>query len=157
MSALEPLDAVGARIHALGARIDAPDDLLPTLRRTEDSARPHIEVDARYHWVVVERGEELERRSTDDLDQLLYWTFESACFSMACSYELHHRASGQDTRPIMFARQCALLGALDPAWAHACAARQAAVLAEHPFTDGLDRVPPTARPSILARLFRSRS
>jgi hypothetical protein len=38
---------------------------------------PYIEVaDDAYFFVSEERGVELERRRTDDLDELLYWIFD---------------------------------------------------------------------------------
>jgi hypothetical protein len=39
--------------------IDAPDHVLPTFGYSEETGRPHIEVDgAAFHHVVVERGRE---------------------------------------------------------------------------------------------------
>jgi len=129
------LDAIRDRIEVLAGRIGAPAQLLPTYGVTADGARPHVEVDARYHLVVVERGEELERLSTDDLQALLYGVFQSVAFSMACAHELAHRRPGPDPRRLMFQRQRELLGALDPAWAARAAAEQAATLARHPYVE----------------------
>ena len=68
--------------------IAAPASSLPTFGKTEDGARPHIEVrsDA-YHYVVVERGCELERKRTPDLQELLYWVFSDVTHQMAFQYE----------------------------------------------------------------------
>ena len=53
--------------------IGAPANRLPTFGRSEQSGRPHIEVDpVGYHYIIAERGQELERRITFDLDDLLY-------------------------------------------------------------------------------------
>lgn len=131
---LKTMDAVRGRVEQLAGSISAPADHLPTYGKSSDSARPHIEIDDRYHWIVVERGEELERRSTLILHQLLYWVFASVTFSMACDYELTHRRRGEDVRRIIFRRQLELLRSLDPSWAKLRAAELAVTLAAHPFT-----------------------
>lgn len=130
------LAAIQARVEALAERIGAPAHLLPTYGATEDFARPHVEADDRYHFVVVERGQELERSSSPDLDALLYRVFRSVAFSMACAYELARRRPGRDPRRLIFQHERDLLAVLDPAWSERIAAEQAATLAKHPFADG---------------------
>jgi hypothetical protein len=127
---------LAAEIRRRAALIAAPDDLLPTFDRTTDGGRAHIEVDDRYHYVVVERGVELERHATRDLDALLYRVFDAVASSMAWLYELHHRREGEDPRRQGFARQLDLLRTLDPAWAARREAVLAATLRKHPFQDG---------------------
>src|SRR4051812_13388363 len=64
-----------ARLAALNG---APAGYLPTYGRSEDFARPHIEFDGtQFHFVVVERGQELERVSSTDPLEILYHVFES--------------------------------------------------------------------------------
>lgn len=60
------LDAIRGRVEVLAGEIEAPSELLPIYGRSEDGARPHIEVgsDGRMAWVVIERGAEIEGRST---------------------------------------------------------------------------------------------
>ncbi|HEY9219266.1 MAG TPA: Imm63 family immunity protein [Phenylobacterium sp.] len=123
-----------AEVVALARRIDAPADLLPTFGVSQDGARPHLEVDVRYHFVVVERGVELERRSTQDLQVLLYWTFETVTFSMATAWELRHRREGEDFRVQLFGKQLALLAELEPAWSTRKRREYVQVLKRHPLT-----------------------
>lgn len=132
---MESLHAVQAQVEALAARIDAPPHLLPTYGRSDDGARPHLEIDDRYHFVVVERGQELERRSTDDLDELLYWVMGTTTFSMACAHELRHRREGVDFRRLLFAKQVEWLRRLSPDWAERKQGEHAETLKLHPFTD----------------------
>ena len=87
-----------AVVEKLAARIEAPENVLPTYGASEDSARPHIEIDGRYHFVVVERGLELERRTTTDLDEILYWIFDGVTSSLASRYEVRNRNPGEDFR-----------------------------------------------------------
>lgn len=90
------LAGIESRVNELARRVGAPGDLLPTYGSTEDFARPHVEVDARgCHLVVVERGQELDRYTTDVRDELLYRIFSSVTFSMAAQHELKHRAQGR--------------------------------------------------------------
>ncbi|HYY56938.1 MAG TPA: Imm63 family immunity protein [Pyrinomonadaceae bacterium] len=130
------LSEIRTEIDRLAARIDASGYVLPTYGRSEDGARPHIEVDARgYHYVVVERGQELERLTTSDLDKLLFNVFESVTFSLASKYELAHRIEHQDCRRILFRRQIELLSMLSPHWGERQARSHEQTLRQHPFDD----------------------
>ena len=81
---LQSLANIQHEVTPLAQKIQAPLSMLPTFGATEDFARPHIEVDAcGYHVVVVERGEEQERRTTFDYLELLYWIFCHITFEMA--------------------------------------------------------------------------
>lgn len=130
------LEEISGEVERLAVRIGAPEYILPTYGRTDDGARPHIEVNSRgYHYVVVERGQELTRLTTKDLDELLFNVFESVTFSLACEYELKHRVERQDSRRILFGRRVELLSALNPRWGELESKRQEEILREHPFDD----------------------
>ena len=94
------LDDIKELVDSLAGKINAPQHLLPTYGRTIDGAHPHIEInnDGRFHYVVVERGEELSRDIASDMDDLLFMIFSSVTFSMACDFELKHRRKQEDTR-----------------------------------------------------------
>jgi hypothetical protein len=109
---------------------------LPTYGHTEDGARPHIEVDSRaYHYVVVERGQELSRFTTHDVDELLYRIFQSVTSDLAFTYELAHRVEAQDCRRLAFQRQVELLSQLSPSWGERDADEHQRILRTHPFDD----------------------
>lgn len=86
-----------------------------------DAACPFVEVhDGILHWVVMERGQELEHRTTGNLDELLHWVALDATSSMAQDWELEQRdrfPAGRDTRIGWLAKQVDLLRRLDPQWA----------------------------------------
>jgi len=125
-------------VRKLAARIDAPADRLPTFDGPEGSARPHIEVHGGlYHWVVSERGTEYERRTTPDLDRLLYWVFGSVTFEMASEYEVYHRVPDEDSRRLLFKRHLELLKALSPSWHEEKMKELEVILRENPFDDDL--------------------
>ena len=132
------LNQINSEIKRLAAQIGAPDHLLPTYGYSEDGARPHIEVDSRrYHYVVVERGQEISRVTTEDLDELLYHVFEGVTFTLACDYEVKHRVKNQDFRRLMFGRQIELLSILSPKWAEIEARDHKRILQQHPYDDSL--------------------
>ena len=129
-------------IRAWIERVDAqlpgsrPDHLFPSYGRSQDFARPHIEVHDAYHYVVVERGEELRRDTTIDLNELLYWVFQSITHDMASSYAAARHPPANGFRRAMFRRQLQLLGFLDAGWSARRRAEIMATLTAHPFTDG---------------------
>jgi hypothetical protein len=130
------LDAIRRRIQSIGRAIDAPDEYLPTYGSSRDFARPHIEVDERgYHYVVVERGRELERRTFGSIEDLLYEVFRHVCSTLAADYEAAHRIAGEDFRRQMFERQLALMASLSQEWAERERRRIDAILLEHPYRD----------------------
>jgi hypothetical protein len=130
------IDGLRKSVQRVAAIISAPSDLLPTYGASRDFGHPHIEVDQNgYHYIVVERGQEIERWSTQNPNELLFWVFDSATFSMAVAYELIHRMEGQDCRRIIFEKKLELLGALDSDWRARAGKAQKAILERHPFDD----------------------
>ena len=124
------VDIRAAKIGAAGHRA------LPTYGRTEDSARPHIEIDSLgYHFVVVERGQEFSRITTHDLDNLLYLVFQTLTFTLAIDYELAHRIETQDCRRLAFQKQVEFLTELSESWGRRVAQDHEQILQKHPFDD----------------------
>ncbi|MGO4449088.1 Imm63 family immunity protein [Phyllobacterium sp. TAF24] len=123
-------------VHDLAATIGVPSKYLPTFGATADFGRPHIEISSIYHWVVVERGTERERRSTISLDELLYWSLKSATFNMACDFELEHRRPDEDFRRQLFAKHIELMSSLNHDWGQALSDKYDRIIHAHPFDDG---------------------
>ncbi|HEX5808543.1 MAG TPA: Imm63 family immunity protein [Anaerolineales bacterium] len=136
MSERLSLIEIKSEIDWLAAMIKAPPDVLPTYGYSNDGAHPHIEVDARgYHYVVRERGQETDRVTTTELQELLYHVFEHVTFSLACQYELRHRVEGQDFRRLLFRYQVALLTMLSAEWAEREAHEHEHILERFPYDD----------------------
>ena len=125
------------QVDKIADLISAPIDSLPTYGYSRDMAYPHIEIDSlgRLHYVVIERGQEFKRLTTTNLDELLYWIFDSITFSMACDYELKNRIENQDSRRIMFAKQEELLAIINPLWKDKHHLEHLKILEDHPFDD----------------------
>ena len=132
------LEKIRDKINKLATRINPPSHSLPTYVRTEDGARPHIEVDANgYHYIVVERGQERQHRTTNSLSKLFYWIFKDATFIMALNYELENRIPKQDFRRLMFAKQIELMGMIDPNFGTLCKQEIDEILNRNPYDDSL--------------------
>ena len=127
------LPEIKAEVDRLAAILGAGQGILPTYGTSEDFARPHIEVGAQYHYVIVERGLERDRKSFATLDGLLEQIFDDVTFGMAFSYELAHRIESQDCRILGFAKQIELMEQLNPDWAAREAARHASILRHAPY------------------------
>jgi hypothetical protein len=130
-------EEVKKRVNELASEINAPEELLPTYGYSKDFAYPHIEIDNRgaYHYVIIERGEELERKSTKILDELLYWIFANITFSMSSDFELKNRIEEKDSRRMMFNKQEVLIGILNPEWEKLEIKRHSEILKSYPFDD----------------------
>jgi hypothetical protein len=130
------LSGIKQLVDGLAHKIEAPAYVLPTYGQTEDLARPHIEVDERgYHYVVVERGMELKRKTTGDVDELLYLIFRSVVSEVASKWEAAHRLKGEDSRRRMFAKKIELMTRLEPEWAARLEREINGILATHPYRD----------------------
>lgn len=133
--ALSSLSSIERQIRNLSDVLGAPARNLPTFGESRHDGTPHIEVGKSYDFVVCEGGSEFERRSTTDLDELLYWVFATITFSMACDFEVRHRRAGEDFRRQLFSKQVALLAALSPDWGAREEAEHARILEQNPFVD----------------------
>ena len=124
-------------VNQLAERINAPTNLLPTYGYSTDFAHPHIEIDnlGLFNYVIIERGQEYNRKITSDLNDLLYWIFTSVTFSMACNYELKNRIEEKDCRRIMFEKQEELLGLLKKDWEEKERKEHQSILLNNPFDD----------------------
>jgi 8-oxo-dGTP pyrophosphatase MutT (NUDIX family) len=106
----------------LGARIEAPEEAYPPFDDRRDAGYPNV-LRRGGEWVreVHERGQLLDRRTSPEDDDALYWIFKDVTRSMASRWELAHRVPDPewriDTRIGWAGRQLELLTILDPRWA----------------------------------------
>ena len=105
-------------VARLGALIDAPPNALVSFDSRIDMGAPYIWVEpgGPYHWIVKERGQTLDHRTTKDVDDILFWSFEATTGSMASHWAAQHPDDQQDFRVGMWAKQQELLMRLDPRW-----------------------------------------
>lgn len=132
---MNTLSEIEAEVTRIGQVLGASRNDLPTYGYSRDFAYPHVEVDDRYHYVIVERGQELDRKSTLDLQELLYWIFSDTTHSMAFAYELKNRIEDQDCRRIAFPKQVELLALISPKMAERRAREIEDILRKAPYDD----------------------
>lgn len=130
------LETIRRIVSDYARRINAPDVSVFSAPRGDGS--PYIEVaDDAYYFVIEERGTELHRRRTTDLDELLYWIFDHVTSSLSSDFELRHRKPGEDSRRQLFCKHEALLAQLSPHWGERKAEEHRRIVARHPFNDHL--------------------
>ncbi len=135
-SAMKSLAEIRDEVIRLARPLGVSSSDLPTYGHTRDFAYPHIEVDeSRYHYVIVERGQELERKSTSDFDELLFWIFADTTHSLAFAYELNNRAEDQDCRRIAFPKQVELLALISASMVARRAKEIERILIDAPYND----------------------
>lgn len=125
------------KINQFANKINAPKNLLPTFDFPRGDGTPNIEIDdsGLFHYVISKRGNEYDRKITNDLNNLLYWVFSNVTFSIATTFELNNRIEDQDFRRIMFDKQEKLLGILDQNWKELEKNEHQNILKQHPFDD----------------------
>ncbi len=130
MQSLEPIHReFRALCLNLGVRRTLPD-------RPQEDGSPHVEVsESGYHYVVTERGVELERRTTLQADELLYWLACGITHELATTFELEHRVKGRDFRRLLFEKQMELLGTVNREWERRRKSEIDAILRTYPYDD----------------------
>jgi hypothetical protein len=128
---------------------------LPTYRYSEGwTARPHIEIDkGGFHYVIMERGNELKRITTGDADDLLCHVFFDVSLVLASEYELSHRLEGQDGRRVLFEKQVQILAGLSKRWADRQKHEIEKLIDGHPYADPLGEREQGQLLSRIGRLF----
>ena len=108
-------DELKLEVLKLSKIINVPEHLIPTFDYSKDFARPHIEIqEQEYHFVIIERGQELERRKTFEIKEILFWIFDGITFSMASDLEVKNRKEGEDFRIQLFSIQENLIHQISP-------------------------------------------
>ena len=116
---------VGARavwlrdeVARLGAIIEAPIQSLVSFDPKIDMGAPYVDFEpgGAYHWIVKERGKTLDHRTSQDVDDILFWSFEATTASMASRWAAMHPDNQRDFRVGMWAKQQELLQRLEPRW-----------------------------------------
>lgn len=122
--------------NALCQRIDPMEGEYTILTEREDVGVPHVEFEnGQYHYIVTERGLDLSRRSTADINEILYWMLYDLTFWMGSAYEFKNRVEGPDFRRMMFAHWLEQMQKADQAMADRLKLDIERILAENPFVD----------------------
>uniref|UniRef100_UPI0035577736 Imm63 family immunity protein n=1 Tax=Pandoraea sputorum TaxID=93222 RepID=UPI0035577736 len=110
---------------------------LVVLSAPADDGTPYVKV---YHhgfsYVSSERGCEIYNKSTNSLDELLYWIMKRVVQRMAVKYELDNRVGGFDTRRVCFSKFVQIFDEINPEWAGLARRDVDEILKASPYLDG---------------------
>lgn len=110
----DELHKLQVEYNELCQRIKPYDGEYTILTEREDVGVAHIEfTDGAYQYIVTERGLELDRRSTPERLEILYWLLYDLTFWMGVEYEFKSRVEGPDVRRKIFAQQLELIQRAD--------------------------------------------
>lgn len=132
----DELQKLRAEYNRLGQRITPFDGVYSFQTERSDDGSPHVEFcDGQYHYIVTERGLELERRSTDDVREILFWMLKDVTFWQGVSFEFADRIEDQDCRRMIFPHQIELMRRADEQFGERLEREIAETLRQNPYTD----------------------
>ena len=124
------------KVYEYGSIINAPKEVLKIFPSPQSDGTPYIQTsDNEYFYIVEERGVELERRRTINIDVLLYWIMSDIIFILASQYETKYRIEGVDNRRLIFKKEIELFRLLKLDWGDVTEARINKILEEAPYND----------------------
>lgn len=132
----DELKGLKAEYNRLYQRIRPFDGVYSFQTERSDDGSPHVEFsDGQYHYIVTERGLELERRTTTDVREIAFWMLNDLTFWMGVDHELNNRVEARDCRRIIFSKQLELMQQADTQFAKRREMQIAETLAKNPFND----------------------
>jgi len=138
-SETKSLDGIRSEVEDLAAKISAEQWMLPTYGHSEETGRPHIEVDGSfYYYVQSERGGESSRWKSNSLDELLFVIFRGVVSAFNWKEPKRPKIEGKDQRRQWFQQNVELMSILSDNWANRLAEFQQRLIELHPFDDSSD-------------------
>ena len=133
------LGKIKEKIEELALKINAPSRLLPGFGRQDFDSQYFIVVDPseKMCYIRVERGKEFERRETFNMDELLFWVFDSVTFWMASEFGIEHARPDEDYRRVRFKKHEELMGLINLKWQGIIEERNKISLLVNPFDDNI--------------------
>jgi len=136
---MRSLSALKSAYSAIAERLSAPLESVRFAVTPQHDGSAHIESDGNvFAYVVTERGEEYERKTTINDDDVLYWLVSDLTREMASKFELAHRNPNADSRRMLFQKHMELLGTVDQGWQTRKQTEYETVLEQNPFRDTMD-------------------
>ncbi|OIX90645.1 Imm63 family immunity protein [Pantoea sp. Ae16] len=116
---MENISAIQSKVFQLGSKVSAPHNALIILTEPSDYGKPRLNISQdSYEYIYSERGYEFSRKSTKNLDELLYCIICPVVHEMAMEFELTHRVNeDEDCRKIIFPKLIEYLRIINPLWA----------------------------------------
>ncbi len=116
---------------------DAKKFPLPLIR--DDCGGYHLEIssDSTMSLIATERGNINDKKTTQSMDELLYWVFKMRATAKALQYEVKHRVPNQDFRRLYFLQSINEIKKLSDVWADRLKEEFNNILEKNPFMDEL--------------------
>lgn len=92
------------------AKISSDLHLLPEINNSNSNCEPFIEIwQNAYYYICLERGKDVFRKQTTDLNELIFMVMENLTFKMALDWAKLQPKSNSDLRIPAFAKQVELM------------------------------------------------
>ena len=118
---MKNIEELRAELFEIGERLGdgvRPNHYFIIPEKPDGFATPYLEIDGKeYHFVVCERGVEIERKVTLIDDEILYWFADCGVRSLASHFAALKNAKDGEFRSRYFRRQFYLMLSIKPEWA----------------------------------------
>ncbi|MDY7560882.1 Imm63 family immunity protein [Pseudomonas sp. 10B1] len=132
------INDIQLKVYELGKLICAPTCFLIVGSLPFVDGSPYVEIrESKYNFIYSERGFEFSRKTTNSLDELLYWIMVRAANRMALQYEVQNRVDGEDFRRLYFAKLISLVASIDVEWGKRIESEVHNTLISAPYEDDL--------------------
>lgn len=132
------IDDIQKEVNSLVLKIGLPEHSLNLCTVPIGDGTPYISFENnKYNYIYSERGCEFSRKTTDSIDELLYWVMYDLVHKIAVKYELAHRVPKKDGRRIYFPKIIELMSKLDANWGVKARKHLDDTLAVNPYDDNL--------------------
>lgn len=133
------LATIRKRVKELAKLVNAPKELTKVAGSPDWMGGVYVEVDGKgYHYVNSERGNEYERHTTKDIQELLYWLLKDITSQIASDHELSNRIPYADSRRLWFKKWVELMGIIDPEFHRKLEDELNKTLKEAPYSDEME-------------------
>ncbi|WP_159917524.1 Imm63 family immunity protein [Pantoea sp. 18069] len=114
---MKTINEIQKIIIEIGKIINSPKELLTVFNSPQPDGTPYINTNNnQYHYIIEERGNIFQKKSTDSLDLLIYWIVSDIVFDISVEYELNHRKENKDSRRLIFEHELHLFKKINNAW-----------------------------------------
>lgn len=118
---MKNIEVLRAELLAIGERIGGgirPNHYFIIPDRPDGVATPYLEIHGKeYHFIINERGTEIERKVTFSDDEILYWFVECGVVGLASKYAALKSTPEKEFRDIYFRKQYSLMLSIKAEWA----------------------------------------
>ncbi|MEQ9886593.1 Imm63 family immunity protein [Pectobacterium zantedeschiae] len=118
---MKTLEELRAELLGIGVRLGCgvrPNHYFIIPDQPDGVATPYLEIYRQeYHFVVSERGMEIERKVTLSDDEILYWFADCGVRALASDYAASKVSPDEKFRDRYFRRQFYLMLSIKPEWA----------------------------------------